>query len=791
MSSSPRDRPDATGRREFLAAVAGAGASIGIGRRATPAPQVVAETTVFFQHPGGERTLVRFTIYGVDDRAGRIRLYDARRRLMGTAGVIRRDNQMAGELWVPLERETRVFSELETPTLRTPVRTPHVLTPKRRWTLHWATVADPVSLVQRLNRLPPLNLAAELAILHSIGVTGNPYTGAGRQPDLLDHLDFLRSASASLELEIRYGIPGSSIAVADAALLRLAAAPLALRGAGIRFAILVDDADTTPFHVLESHDGSRVIAASPITGSDPRSLGFALDASEMMRRVEAWLTTSAALLSTEYRPGAVLLVSGDVSSDHPRMAQAADTWNTRFAFPRIVRGGANELFNEVERANASFVTNRSVPITTARPSPSEIETARRHRHDDLQTRVNDILDPIARLLAAPTKDLAGLAQMMQFPVPGTVIVNSAPITRTDVARMSNGRERLITDVPALGYVYVPDAALDDPEPYVDAGDATIMGQRLQLRLDPQTGAISSLYDRTEAQEWVRATGRGLNAIRGASLQDVQRIRLPGVGTRLTAQRFVGDTRLTTEMTLYDELSWLDVVNRYERDGTSVEYEFEFSTDARSVAWETPAGFERVTEPPGVVTHLRWLELRDEDDRRVIMRALDAPYVSVEGSYTTTEVSEPALSMHHIRSHSPGGMSRFRVAGVQPFANEDEAWYLGWGAEPLHTIPVTGQGAVVFPRFGRLLRTDVGILVVGIKPAERDDGLVIYLQDIIGLTRETRIIPGLLGFRAAGVVDLVERDVDRRLAVDELGTSVTVPSFGVVAVHLSDLYLDGA
>jgi hypothetical protein len=82
-------------------------------RRSFLATIVRAEPTVFRANPDGRQVLVRFYVTDVDALAGRLRVYDQRRRLLGTAGVIRSGNGLYGELWLPLGRETTVQSELE------------------------------------------------------------------------------------------------------------------------------------------------------------------------------------------------------------------------------------------------------------------------------------------------------------------------------------------------------------------------------------------------------------------------------------------------------------------------------------------------------------------------------------------------------------------------------------------------------------------------------------------------------------------------------------------------------
>ncbi|MDH5196810.1 MAG: hypothetical protein OEY20_06130, partial [Gemmatimonadota bacterium] len=103
-------------RRGFLLAC---GTGLAASRSTTVVAQgraaVDATPTLFHGHPDGATTLVRFSASGLDAPAGRLRVHDlASGRLLGTAGMIRRDDRLVGELWLPLAQPRRLRSELET-----------------------------------------------------------------------------------------------------------------------------------------------------------------------------------------------------------------------------------------------------------------------------------------------------------------------------------------------------------------------------------------------------------------------------------------------------------------------------------------------------------------------------------------------------------------------------------------------------------------------------------------------------------------------------------------------------
>jgi hypothetical protein len=103
---------------------------------------------------------------------------------------------------------------------------------------------------------------------------------------------------------------------------------------------------------------------------------------------------------------------------------------------------------------------------------------------------------------------------------------------------------------------------------------------------------------------------------------------------------------------------------------------------------------------------------------------------------------------------------------------------------------TGENATL-PRFGSLLTVDEpGVAVLGIKPADNDDGTVVYVQELLGVTRDVKLTGGLLGFLGARRVDLLERHLGVLDVTDESAVTLSLPAHGVVAVRLIDLFLQG-
>ena len=151
-----------------------------------------------------------------------------------------------------------------------------------------------------------------------------------------------------------------------------------------------------------------------------------------------------------------------------------------------------------------------------------------------------------------------------MPWPGTVVFNPSPYSRTELVTLADGTERMVTNLPALGYAYVPlGGSTDGRWRATERGDQALTLETAQFRvvLDPDTGAIRSLISQNDGREWVRQGVLGLNELDGAQLLEHTRLVLPGVGLRIVARRRspeFGSVRST--VTVYDHLPHVDVSN---------------------------------------------------------------------------------------------------------------------------------------------------------------------------------------------------------------------------------------
>lgn len=731
------------GRRDFLLGVAGVGGAVLTGSfddGHAQVPMVHAEPTVFFSHPDGRTALVRFIVLGSDAAGGRLRVFDQARRQIGTAGMIGYGGRLYGELWLPLDRVSTVYTDLELPGVRGVVRSVHRIQPKLKWTLRWVTLADPA-----------------------------PLDGAEYQ----DHAAFLRSIQFGPGPE-----PGAVILEPTGSGAGLSSLPLFLTGIGVRWVVRRNAAEGAPGW-MRARDGSSVTVISVPPGGTPDALGLFTGGDEMTRRVERFIESSASLQPPgQVRPEA--LVAGSGPDDFSRSAEILDSWNARYAYPRIVVGRLDDLVSAATSSPIRPAAPRATPDAQHRAAVAAA------RETERRARVDRLLAPLVARLNSTEAGLPAVASQFAFRVPGTLVFNPAPFSRSDVAVMPDGTERVVTDIPGNGYVCVPypgnaGGGGQGQGRWTRGGDELVLRNSfLTVRVDLENGAIRSARGAND-REWVGSRGPGWNAAAGYRLGDVTPERNPLVGQRLTLQRTgPAGARLTTTITMYDTLPWVDIRNELVTADSGADapaYAFPFALNQPRLSWEIPAGFETGVAPVAGVAHLRWIKLESSDDV-VYFRGLDAPDASVEQDGMLT-------------SFAPAGVSRYRLGFASRFSHAEDAWRFGWSTEPLVTAAVPGTGRAALASYGSMILVDQsGIAIVDFRAARDGNGVIVLLQDVLGASRDITLGPGLLAFTGGRRVDFLERDRGALPDLGGRGISVPISGYGLTMVRLTGVGLAG-
>lgn len=441
--------------------------------------------------------------------------------------------------------------------------------------------------------------------------------------------------------------------------------------------------------------------------------------------------------------------------------------------------------------------------------------------------------------------------------PGRLAFNAANWTRTDVVRIPGGAGTafasgahtfpavdledgaalvVLRDVPPLGYLALT-TSTRAPAPTIDDGDALeATAGGLRVRLDPQTGAIASLSgpdgaERVNASRWpglnqlLHVTGGERSAlwtsgdrdtlrtapsldVAGAARVSSRRRRLPGIGVQLECARTLrGCTVVTSRVTLYDDLPWVDIENRLTKTATldkeAVYAAFPFAFTQPTVEVEVPLGrmtVERDQQPGSGrdwFCHAHWVWLH-EGTAGVLWSAPDAPLVTLNdlfrGAWRRRIAPDGTLFSYMMNNYwhtnyaaRQGGelVFRYRLSLLPP-GDAAEPVRRGWAAcDPLYVGPPYTNAAPgpLVARDAALSIPDRGVLVVGAKLADDGEGAIVKLLDVRGTPRSVGVWPAAYAFQLARRVNLVEMN-DAPLPVNaDRSTSVDIAAWGVAAARL--------
>jgi hypothetical protein len=441
--------------------------------------------------------------------------------------------------------------------------------------------------------------------------------------------------------------------------------------------------------------------------------------------------------------------------------------------------------------------------------------------------------------------------------PGRIVFNASSWARSDVTRVPGGAGKslaykgqnfptvdlpdgdalaLIREVPPLGYLAITESPRDPAPPVVQdsSGEASAGGFR--ARLDPATGAVASLVGPDGKERVNAATWSGLNQLLHVSggdrtalwtsgdrntLQnpptlDVAQaaqvssrlLRLPGIGVRLESERKLrGCSAVSSAVTLYDELPWVDFENRITKlptlDKEAVYIAFPFTFTKPTVEVEVPLGrmtVEQDQQPGGCrdwYCHTHWVWLHEGTDG-VLWSAPDAPLFTLNdlfrGAWRRKIEPDGTLFSYAMNNYwhtnyaarqSGEIVLRYRMSLLAP-GDPVEPVRRGWGAcDPLYVSDAysnTAPGALI-SRDAAVFLPDQGACVVAAKAADSEEGAVLRLLDVRGHARRVGVWPAAFTFHQARRTDLVERDGDAAPLAGDGHASVDLRAWGVAAIRL--------
>ncbi|PYO96875.1 MAG: hypothetical protein DMD60_08745 [Gemmatimonadetes bacterium] len=441
---------------------------------------------------------------------------------------------------------------------------------------------------------------------------------------------------------------------------------------------------------------------------------------------------------------------------------------------------------------------------------------------------------------------------------GRVVFNAASWARSDVVRVPSGAGRRLThdgrelpavdlpdgsalavarDVPALGYLALAESERAANPPRDDGATLEAQAGGFHVVLDPASGAIRSLTT-GDGVERVRPAGwSGLNQlvyVRGgahsalwtsrardelrtgpdltlnqAELVSARRERLPGVGARLLVERKLeGCTSVTTVVTLYDELPWMDVANRIAKPATlekeALYVAFPFALTKPTVEVEVPLGrmtVERDQQPGSCrdwYCHAHWVWLRDGAGG-ILWSGPDTPLFTLNdifrGLWRRKIEPEGTLFAYVLNNYWPTNFAarqggevsfRYRISSLPAGGDPAEPARRGWAAcDPLYvSAAYASAGSGPLPRKDSgVFIPDQGVAVVGVKPADDRTGAVLKLVDVTGTGRAVAVWPGAYRFQGARRTNFVEMNGDRLPVASDGHATIDLPAWGTAALRL--------
>ena len=441
---------------------------------------------------------------------------------------------------------------------------------------------------------------------------------------------------------------------------------------------------------------------------------------------------------------------------------------------------------------------------------------------------------------------------------GRVVFNAASWARSDVVRVPNGAGRRLAhdgrewpavdlpdgaalvvarDVPALGYLALAESERATNPPRDDGAALEVQAGGLHVVLDPASGAIRSLTtgdgaERVRPAAWSGLnqlvyvqggahsalwTGRARDELRAApdltvsqaALTSARRERLPGIGARLVVERMLqGCSSVTTVVTLYDELPWLDIVNRITKPATldkeALYVAFPFALTKPMVEVEIPLGrmtVERDQQPGSCrdwYCHAHWVWLHDAAGG-ILWSGPDTPLFTLNdifrGQWRRRIEPDGTLFAYVLHNYWPSNFAasqggelsfRYRISALPRGGDHAEPARRGWAAcDPLYvSAPYASAGSSSLPRKDSgLLIADPGVAVVGVKPADDGAGAVVKLIDVAGVARAVAVWPGAYRFGGARRTNFVEMNGDRVPVAPDGHATIELPAWGAAALRL--------
>lgn len=395
---------------------------------------------------------------------------------------------------------------------------------------------------------------------------------------------------------------------------------------------------------------------------------------------------------------------------------------------------------------------------------------------------------------------------------------------------------LASDVPAVGYKlykFIP-AKKKESKPGVTVGATTLENTFYKVELDPDTGAIRSIFDKELGRELIdpKAEHGGNQLVIRSSITAekmtsakpvIEQGRSGAVSGSLVAKTTAsGCPQVTQEIILYSDIKRIDIANRLLKDSTShleTFFAFPFAFDKPKFRYE---GSLSVIEPlvdqfPGsnseyhCVQH--WADVSDAK-AGVTLATLDAPMLQFGGNWTLYVsqahhgVTPPGFDHpFHTKDDIKKGhlyslalLNNYRT-NFQPVQNGDllfrysitsheGAWKKGGARDFGYGVSLPLVTAAVEHAHDGRLPTEAGycsvdkpnVLLLALKRAEDGDGFIVRVMETEGIdTRVTVTLP-FISVVQAFETNLVEEN-QRLVPMAEHTVTLEVKAWGTTTARV--------
>lgn len=424
--------------------------------------------------------------------------------------------------------------------------------------------------------------------------------------------------------------------------------------------------------------------------------------------------------------------------------------------------------------------------------------------------LQDGLENLARL-AKPSKDSIVVFNPLSWPVSGPV-----------QAKTSDGKtvDLWAENVPPLGYSTLPQPRDSSSTPSAAVGN-TIENRFYKLAINPTTGAIASLFDKTLQRELVdTAAPYGLNQYvyikgQGAKAQDVTRSGNTPPVTVSIERRPLGYAAIvrgsaynapewTSEITLYDKVKRIDFANTLQKtettDKEAAYFAFPFRMTKPSFHIEIPDGELRPGKDSLPGACMSWYCAQDyaaveEPGCAVVWSAVDSPLLTLGTINQDTFKSPLPLDNGHIYAYvlnnywftnykaSQGGemVFRFSLTSMPEYDRVAAARFGQTVRNPLRGIAANGTSASRSASTASLCSvTPANVVIQSVKRAESGKGLIIRLREVGGKKTQAAIKLPAGHFKEVRLCNLVE-DPGKALSLSAGKVVAPIPANGLTTV----------